>query len=129
MRTRTVHKLQGRKSRASFHACFLVLKLSYCIYKKNLWSRCCIFQSRLLKRIHTFNSYCNPFIMPSKSHYADSVIKASFLREENRSLFPFLHGLCMAPCLFAFGQKLKDDILKIFQMAATIDQSLHYLVI
>jgi hypothetical protein len=27
MRTRTVHELQGRKSRASFHACFLVLKL------------------------------------------------------------------------------------------------------
>jgi len=26
MRTRTVHELQGRKSRASFHACFLVLK-------------------------------------------------------------------------------------------------------
>ena len=26
MRTRTVRELQGRKSRASFHACFLVLK-------------------------------------------------------------------------------------------------------
>ncbi len=27
-RTRTVHELQGRKSRESFHACFLVLKFT-----------------------------------------------------------------------------------------------------